>query len=175
MIKYLLNQTKPLIIFTIVSFITSNSFSQTIKRDTLRNDKKYLSYTILAKKILMLIEENEDKVIEKYFEHPGTYSRANLKYNLSWVHKILQNNKHVSLKSMVLIKSEIPLSGNTFKNTDLSFTYSLGRFGCSDPTYDNNISIIFSDVEKAETHFDFIFDNCRESEKLKSEILNIHP
>jgi len=74
---------------------------------------------------------------------------------------------------MVLEYYDIPLADRIFCHTVLNITYYLGRYGCSDPSFTNTLTISFSDVSKGEENFEFIFINCRESEKIKKAILRI--
>ncbi|MDB5138890.1 MAG: hypothetical protein JWR12_806 [Mucilaginibacter sp.] len=166
-----LNKLIILVFFQI--FVSSNGFSQILTSDTLKNTDKYSKYILLSKQMLASIKKNKISVINKYFEYPGLHNKKTLKYELSWVHKLLQNPNNVALQSVVLEKSDIPFSGLLFKMIKLRITYSLGRSGCIDQTFNNTITISFYDVSKEENHFELSFENCRESEKLKREILAI--
>ena len=154
--------------------MSSNVYCQGgITFDTLKNDNGYKRYIDLSKQILNSIKINEDSVINEYLRNLSLYERKNLKYNLSLVHGLLQNNNHVFLKSLVLVKSKLPYPGYDFNNTEIEVTYSLGRSGCIDPSFENTITIGFYDISKKEKNFEFYFKNCHEMEKVKKEILAI--
>jgi hypothetical protein len=153
-------------------FSFTNSFSQKITFDTIRNADNYRKYILLSKQMLQSIKENEDTILNKCVENDSSINRLDLKENLSWVHKLLQDSS-ASLKWIILEKASLPFPNYAFKTTVLDITYTLGRSDCTDPMYDNSIIISFYDISKGEEKFDLIFNNCIKSEKRKKAILAI--
>ena len=170
--KNLIQNKKLIIIFTIL-FIFTNSYSQQITFDTLKNHGNYTKYLSLSKKILDSFKKNPDMLLSKYIEHQGSHNKDYLKSNFSWVHELMMQNVKASIKSMILEKSELPFPNHPYKETSLSITYSFGRVNCVDTTFENTLMITFSDISKGEENFNFIFNNCLENEKVKKEILAV--
>ena len=162
-----------LIILFILMFGFTNSYCQKITFDTVKNYSHYTKYISLSRQMLNELKEDADAPLNKYFQYHGSNNEKYLKRNLLAVHEFLTHNVHGSLKSLIIEKSRLPLSGHVFEVTVLNITYSFGRSNCVDPTFENTVTIEFYDISKGEEKFDFMFNNCLEREKLKKAILSV--
>jgi hypothetical protein len=63
-------------------FISANCYCQKISFDTIKNNRSYIKYELLSRHMLYSIKKNENDILNKYFEHPGTYNKVNLKQDL---------------------------------------------------------------------------------------------
>lgn len=163
-------------LMALVVFQPAKARCQSTQKDTVSKNE-YKTYINESRAILDNIKQNQGLVLKAYFnQNFGLFGKKELEVNLKWVQKILRNNHKLPLASPILILTKYRDTAFAADNsTSLSIVYDIGKSECPDAMFGNKITIIFSNIEKNEKYFDFLFDNCAEDEKIKRAILDLPP